>query len=249
MKKTLWIWAISFWAILAVTLGSAIAAETKATSPNGEIEVVISDDRGIPTYKASFRGNVVISSSRLGMRFARSAGLDEGLTLAKTESSSHDQTWEQPWGERRFVRENYNEVFVEFVSANSPDRRIGVRFRVFDDGLGFRYEIPKSKTLKADAVTSELTEFTVSEKSRVWWIPARYWNRYEYLYRESGANEELTSHTPMTVKTPSGAYLSFHEAALVDYAGMSLRQIRPGKFKADLAPWSDGALVKFDAPF
>jgi len=248
MKNTLPTWVIAILATIVVAPISAIAAETKATSPNGEIEVVISDDRGIPHYSASFRGNEVISSSRLGMRFARSAGLDEGLKITSSRPSSHDETWEQPWGERRLVRENYNEVFVEFANAESLDQRMGLRFRVFDDGFGFRYEIPKSKKLKSDAITGELTEFTVSEKSRVWWIPARFWNRYEYLYRESGANEELTSHTPMTVKTPSGAYLSFHEAALVDYAGMSLRQIRPGKFKADLSPWSDGALVKFDAP-
>ncbi|RME62789.1 MAG: glycoside hydrolase family 97 protein, partial [Alphaproteobacteria bacterium] len=151
-----------------------------------------------------------------------------------------------PWGERRLVRDHHNELFVEFVSAAAPERRMGVRFRAFDDGIGLRYEIPRNKTYKSDAITSELTEFAVAAQSTLWWIPARYWNRYEYLYRESPASEELTAHTPMTLRTPSGVHLSIHEAALVDYAGMSLRQIGRGRFKADLAPWSDGALVKFD---
>lgn len=235
-------------AALALAAGAVAEAALTLSSPDGDIVVTVSDDAGVAAYAVAFRGETVIAPSRLGMRFENAPGFDKGLAIVSSAVASQDEIWEQPWGERRLIRDRHNELFVEFAPADAPDRKMGVRFRAFDDGIGFRYEIPRGKKFKSDAVTSELTEFDVPEQSRVWWIPARYWNRYEYLYRESSASDELTSHTPMTLKTPSGAHLSIHEAALVDYAGMSLRQIRPGRFKADLSPWSDGALVKFDAP-
>lgn len=244
--------SIPFLALLrafGLTLVFAAAANAAAidlASPNGEILVSVKDEGGVATYSVTFRGEDVVAPSRLGMRFAKAPAFDGGLSIAASATNSRDQTWVQPWGERRLVRDRHNEVFVEFASQAPLRRRMGVRFRAFDDGIGFRYEISADRKYEADAVTSELTEFAVDEKARVWWIPARYWNRYEYLYRESRASDELTSHTPMTLKAPSGAHLSIHEAALVDYAAMSLRQIRPGRFKADLSPWSDGALVKFE---
>lgn len=233
-------------AAFAINAGEVSAAELSVASPNGEIVVTVSDVDGIPAYSVAYRGRDAVRQSRLGMRFKKASGLDDGLAIATSATASQDATWEQPWGERRLVRDHYNELFVDFAAPNEPQRRMGVRFRAFDDGVGFRYEIPRTKKAKSDELTDELTEFAVAEETRVWWLPARYWNRYEYLYRESSANEELTSHTPMTMKTPAGVYLSIHEAALVDYAGMSLRQIRPGRFKADLSRWSDGALVKFE---
>ncbi|NWG92999.1 MAG: glycoside hydrolase family 97 protein [Parvularculaceae bacterium] len=239
---------VSLAAGIALGLCAVAAAAVTVASPNGDIVVTISDEAGIPSYSVSFRDEQVIKSSRLGMRFKNAPGLDRGLAIASSAAASKDETWEQPWGERRFVRDHHNELFVEFAAADNAPRRLGVRFRAFNDGVGFRYEVPRAKNFKTDEVTNEMTEFVVDESARVWWIPARYWNRYEYLYRESSASDELTSHTPMTLKTPSGAHLSIHEASLVDYSAMALRQIRPGRFKAELAPWSDGALVKFDAP-
>ncbi|GAB4138486.1 MAG: glycoside hydrolase family 97 protein [Sphingomonadales bacterium] len=236
--------------VAGVAAGPAVvaAATHELVSPDGDIVVTVSDDNGVAAYAVRFRGEEVVAPSRLGMRFKRAPALDGGLTIKAHAAASKDETWEQPWGERRLVRDHHNELFVEFASASAPKQRMGVRFRAFDDGIGFRYEIPRNGKFKSDEITSELTEFTVTRESRIWWTPARYWNRYEYIYRESPASEELTAHTPMTLRTPSGAHLSIHEAALVDYAGMALRQNGPGRFKADLAPWSDGALVKFDGP-
>jgi alpha-glucosidase len=228
--------------------GSALAS-LELKSPNGEIVVTVDDDAGLATYSVAFRGELTIAPSRLGLLFEESEGFDKGLKIVASKTVSVDEVWEQPWGERRFVRDHHDELYVEFALTDKPERKMGVRLRAFDDGIGFRYEIARQKELKSANIINELTEFVVSDQSTVWWIPARYWNRYEYLYRESKASEELTSHTPMTLRTPSGVHLSIHEAALVDYASMSLKQIRPGRFKADLAPWSDGVLVKTSTPF
>lgn len=233
-------------AAFAVIASAPARAEVQVASPDGAIVVTVSDENGSAAYSVGYRDATVIDKSRLGFRFQKAPAFDGDLKIASTATTSKDETWEQPWGERRLVRDRHNELFVEFVSEAQPARAMGVRFRVFDDGIGFRYEIAASKKFKQDAVTSELTEFSVNENSDVWSIPARYWNRYEYLYRKTKADIELTAHTPVTMKTPAGAYLSIHEAALVDYAGMSIREIRPGRFKADLSPWSDGALVKFE---
>lgn len=230
------------------TIGSA-KAEIEVASPNSDIVVTVNDKDGLATYSVTFRGELVIAPSRLGMRFSEIDGFDAGLKIAENTTSSHDETWEQPWGERRLVRDHYNELFVEFESTMGPERRLGVRFRAFDDGVGFRYEVAKQKKIRKVEIVDELTQFTVAEKSTVWSIPARRWNRYEYLYTEGKASDEIMAHTPMTLRTPSGTHLSIHEAALVDYSAMALKQTRPGRFKADLAPWSDGALVRATAPF
>lgn len=237
--------------LIALTLLSVESAKAavEVASPNSEIVITVDDIDGRATYSVAFRGVQVIAPSRLGMRFSGVAGFDADLKIAATATAAHDETWEQPWGERRLVRNKYNELFVEFASTKGPERRLGVRLRVFDDGVGFRYEFTRQKGLKSDAIVDELTEFTFDERSDVWWIPARYWNRYEKLYRKTSASEDFTAHTPMTLRTPSGVHLSVHEAGLVDYASMSLRVNRPGRFKADLAPWSDGELVKVSAPF
>lgn len=236
-------------ALFGLAVGGAALAALELKSPNGDIVVSVTDDAGRASYSVTFCGEPVIMPSRLGLRLKKGEGFADGLKIVSNAAASKDETWEQPWGERHFVRDRHNELFVEFASKEGAGERIGVRFRAFDEGVGFRYEFPRLKKLKSDSIVNELTEFAVAEQSSVWWIPARYWNRYEYLYRESKASEELTSHTPMTLKTPSGVHLSIHEAALIDYAGMSLRQIRPGRFKADLSPWSDGELVKFETPF
>lgn len=224
-------------------------AATEVASPNGDIVVSVTDDGGRARYAVSFRGEELIAPSRLGMMFRDRPGFDEGLAIASVENAAHDETWEQPWGERHFVRDHHNEIVVEFASTEYSKRRMLVRFRAFDDGIGFRYEIPKQKRLGKVALIDELTEFRVNERSTAWWIPSREFNRYEYLYRTTGVGDISIAHTPMTMRTPSGVHMSIHEAALVDYSSMSLKQKRPGVLKADLAPWSDGVLVKAEAPF
>jgi alpha-glucosidase len=120
---------------------------------------------------------------------------------------------------------------------------------VYDDGLGFRYEFPEQAQLRDVKIDDELTEFDVAEPATAWWIPAGEWNRYEYLYRRTPLAEVGQAHTPMTVRTRSGLHLSFHEAALVDYSAMWLRQVEGQKFRAQLSPSSEGWKVRRTAPF
>lgn len=237
-------------AALFFTAGlAAPQSPARIASPDGEIVVTLTDEEGRASYAVSFHGEEVIAPSRLGLMFKDRFGFDRDLKIADVSTSSYDETWEQPWGERRFVRDHHNEMLVEFEASAGPARRMFVRVRVFDDGVGFRYEVPRQKTLKKVEITDELTQFFAPEHSTAWSIPARGWNRYEYLYRTGDVNDVFTAHTPMTLRTPSGVHMSIHEAALVDYSGMSLKQIRPAHFKADLAPWSDGVLVKTQTPF
>jgi alpha-glucosidase len=222
-------------------------------SPDGEIAVTVDVDRdGLPQYSASFRGVEIMPAGKLGLRFQSQPAMDAGFRVAGTATASHDATWEQPWGERRFVRDRHHELRVDFESTTNVARRFSLRVRVFDDGFGFRYEVPAQPGYDgAVNITDEVTEFRLEDEpgTTAWWIPGRRWNRYEYLYNTTPLAAIQMAHTPMTVRLPSGVHLSFHEAALVDYAAYVLDQRRPGIFRTSLTPWSDGIRVKTRTPF
>jgi len=226
------------------------AAELR--SPDGRIAVEVGvGERGVPEYAVSYRDVEVMPPGALGMRFRSQPAFDRGFRIAGSSTSSHDSTWEQPWGERRLVHEHYNELLVHFESAAGPSRRFSVRFRAFDDGIGFRYEVPEQPGYGDVDIVDELTEFRLEddEDTVAWWIPGRRYNRYEYLYETGGLAAIEMAHTPMTLRLPSGVHLSFHEAALVDYAAYVLDQRRDGVFRTNLTPWSDGVRVRTQTPF
>lgn len=222
------------------------------TSPNGAIEITVSVNQyGEPMYEVSHKGEPALRSSRLGMRFASHQQFKDGLLIGKKSTSSYDETWEQPWGERRFVRDHHNELVVTFQDEDIEGRRFDVRFRAFDDGVGFRYEFPKQRGLRGMlSITDELTEFRIpTADTTAYHIGARLWNRYEYLYEETDVSGMHTVHTPLTMTLGSGTHLAIHEAALVDYSGMALMLKRGDVLEADLAARSDGPKVKTRAPF
>jgi alpha-glucosidase len=224
----------------------SMAAEV--SSPDGRIVFSLGIDKfQVPRYSVTFNGESVIDDSRLGLRFENQPGFDSGFKLVQTQTSSRDKTWEQPWGERRLVRDHHKELLLQFADDNG--RRFDVRVRVFDDGLGFRYEVPEQPGFEQVNIVDELTEFGLPEGSKAWWIPGRRYNRYEYLYKSTGLDAIETAHTPMTLRTPGGTHLSIHEAALVDYAAFVLDQRRENVFQTNLTPWSDGIRVKTSAPF
>ncbi len=225
-------------------------ARSSLTSPDGraQFEVWV-DENGDPYYSVSYAGEPVIRDSRLGMRFESHWGLYTGLKIVSSESSSFAATWEQPWGERRLVDDHHKELLVGFESGALPARRINLRVRAYDDGLGFRYEVPQQLGYGQVNIVDELTEFHIPADAIAWWIPGRAYNRYEYLYRKTGLEDIDRVHTPVTFRLPSGVHFSIHEAALVDYSGMVLDQRRPGIFEADLSPWSDGIKVRTQTPF
>jgi alpha-glucosidase len=237
---------------LLLTMLSAAAQGAIVRSPDGRIEVTVDvGKRGEPQYSVSYRGVEIMPPGALGFRFRAQPAFDRGFRVTGSSSASHDSAWEQPWGERRLVRDRHNELVVQLASAEGPPRRFDLRVRVFDDGFGFRYEVPAQPGYDAVDITEELTEFRLQDdpKTTAWWIPGRRWNRYEYLYNTTALEAIQMAHTPMTVRLDSGVHLSFHEAALVDYAACVLDHRRPGIFRTSLTPWSDGIRVKTRAPF
>ncbi|WP_419321040.1 glycoside hydrolase family 97 protein [Caulobacter sp. ErkDOM-E] len=237
-------------AFLLVAAPSLAATSARIASPDKVLSVeVTTDGDGRPSYAVSRLGKPVIAPSRLGFILVDAPKLERNLALAGEATKSFDQTWEQPWGERRFIRNHYNELRVTLAEKNGLQRRFDVVFRVYDDGVGFRYEFPDQTNLKTVKIGEELTEFSLAEPATVWWIPAFEWNREEYLYNRTRAEEVGDAQTPMTVRTDNGLHIAFHEAALVDYSGMNLTRVEGRRFKANLTPGIGGAKVERAAPF
>ena len=229
--------------------GSCFAQTATLQSPNGNIKITISDELTTPSYSIDFKNKPVINSSALGFKFKQQAPFSEGFKITHTQQNTQNTQWQQPWGERQIVTDNHNEVAVTFKKPQGGV--FTVKFRAFNNGVGFRYEIPKQPGFENIEITKELTEFAIanSQSATAWWIPARGWNRYEYVYNTTPVNDAPLVHTPFTFKNKEGVHVSIHEAALVDYAGMTLNQRRPGVFQADLTPWSDGIAVKKQGAF
>jgi len=215
-------------------------------APSDRLSFTLSDVDGSLKWAATWNGHEIISPSALGLRFAEGRDLTTGLVIAETTITATDTSWEQPWGERTIVRDHHNKLTAKVLHADrSPAYTLEVK--VFDDGLGFRYLVPATGKR---IITDEITEFRYDDTSKTWWIPAAGWNRYEELYEETELKAVHRAHTPLTSELPGGGpFISIHEAALVDYAGMWLNQRRRGVLEADLAPWSDGAKVKVNDAF
>ncbi len=220
-----------------------------ASSPDGRIMFETWSESGQPLYRVLFDGEEVVHPSRLGFRFAEGENLEGGLALASIDVSSADDTWELPWGERREVRDHHNEVFAVFHDNENTDRGFAVRARVFNDGLGFRYEVPAGDTASQRAIVNELTTFALPAEADAWWTWAGGYNRYEEIYKTTTVADVSRAHTPFTARTQDGVHIAIHEAALVDYAGMWLTQQRPGVLHADLAPAYDGVKVRTEGAF
>jgi alpha-glucosidase len=236
--------------VAALLAAPAFAAPIEASSPDGVLTVSIDvTPDGRPEYKVTRLGHPVIAPSRLGFLFVNAPQFLRNVKLAEAARASHDDTWEQPWGERRFVRNRYNELRVAMTETATPGRRLDVVFRIYDDGIGFRYEFPDQPALRQVEIAEELTEFGVAGSATAWWIPAFQWNREEYLYQRTPVAEVGVAQTPMTIRTANGLHIAFHEAALVDYSGMNLQNEGNGRFRAVLTPASDGAKVRRMAPF
>jgi len=229
---------------------SSGASDATVRSPNGKMVVSVRvSGEGRPEYSIQRGGRSVIDWSRLGFILADAPKLERNFELFRTEEKSVDDRWEQPWGERRFVRNHYTEQRVSLREKTGERRTLVVVFRVFDDGVGFRYEFPEQPQWSQIGIVEELTEFAIAEPATAWWIPGGEWNRYEYLYNKTLLAEVGQAHTPITLKTASGLHIAIHEAALVDYAGMWLRRVTGQRLKAELSPSSSGPKVRRKAPF
>ena len=237
---------------LALLLAAALPAHAdtlaRIASPGNVLLVTVdSQHESRPSYRVERNGQAVIAPSRLGFLLG-DGRLERNVELVGQSSRSVDETWEQPWGERRLTRNHYNELRASFEEKGSG-RRFDVVFRVYDDGIGFRYEFPQQKAMKEARIRAELTEFTLARPATAWWIPAFEWNREEYLYHRTPLKEVGTAQTPLTLRDDSGLHIAIHEAALVDYAGMNLARGDGDILRAALTPGSDGAAVVRTLPF
>jgi len=236
-------------AVLAACADTRAEVVARIDSPGSVLGVEVAIDEGRASYRVTRLGEEVIAPSRLGFLLRDTEKLERNLRLLTQSSRDFDETWEQPWGERRYVRNHYRELRVRLVETIKLERHFDVVFRVYDDGVGFRYEFADQPNLHELVIEDELTEFAVTDPATAWWIPAGEWNRYEYLYRKTPLTEITQAHTPVTVRTEDGLHIAFHEAALVDYASMWLRRTEGQRFRAQLSPASEGWKVRRQAPF
>lgn len=238
--------------ILATALSMSLPAlahaddQLSVTSPDGHIQVHVMLEKGVPEYSVDYDGKPVVSDSKLGFRFAKAPDMEAGFTGISGNKSESDTTWEQPWGERHFIRDHHKELLVHFTTKDKPDHKFDLRVKVFNTGLGFRYEVPGKGERK---IVDELTEFVLPDIKTSWWIPGGGWNRHEYLYQNTPLSEVVQADTPITFERNDGVYMAIHEAALVNYSGMWLDQRRPGHLEADLAPAPDGGKVTVEGDF
>nr|WP_253185856.1 glycoside hydrolase family 97 protein [Novosphingobium sp. NDB2Meth1] len=244
--------------VAAALLPASVQAQTPpqrplvtAASPDGSLVLTVTTDNdGRATYSLSRKGKLLIGASKLGFTLTDGLAMVRGFRITGSETASADSTWEQPWGERRFVRDHHNELLVRLEqNADYGARRMNVRFRLFDNGFGFRYELPEQPAMKTMKIADEWTEFSVAQPGTAWWIPGGEWNRYEQVYQKTPIDAVSTAHTPITMRLDDGTHLAFHEAALVGYSGMWFKRADGQLFRSTLAPSSRGARVIRDLPF
>ncbi len=260
---------------LALALCTAIISAQNLLSPNGQLEMQFSIDKGKPTYTLSYKGKTVIAPSHLGIELkgeaqrrdfndfdAKNEGssysLLNGFSVKSTETSTFDETWKTVWGEESEIRNHYNELAVT-LQQSVTDRIMVIRFRLFDDGLGFRYEFPQQKNLNYFVIKEERTQFAMTGDHIAYWIPGDY-DTQEYDYTvsrlseirdlQAGAISDNLSQTTFSptgvqtalmLKTDDGLYINLHEAALIDYSCMHLNlDDKNMVFESWLTPDSQG---------
>ena len=206
-------------------------AGTCVDSPQAVLTVCVAADASGPYYEA-YRGNrQIISHAKLGL-VLEGFGNQPASRVSNARRSAADQTWEQPWGEQRVIRDRHAELKVTLSGADAGvTEPFDITVRVFDDGFGFRYEFNQIAATRDVAVIDELTEFRLANDFDAWWYPARHADRDEYLYHRGPLFEVNLAETPLTLQSP-GLYLSIHEAALIDYASMNLRRTAERTLKA-----------------
>ena len=244
---------------------TANAIEQK--SPNGNIVVNVDlNAQGTPYYQVTYKGREVIKPSTLGIELAEQNSLMDQFRINRTSTTTFDETWQPVWGETRDIRNHYNELFIE-MEKPSNGRFMNLRFRVYDDGVGFRYEFPQQKYLPYFVVKAEHTQFAMTGDHTAWWIPGDY-DTQEYDYMETRLSE-IRSHmkeaitpnasqtpfsetgvqTSLQMKTADGLYVNLHEAALIDYSCMHLNlDDKNMVFESWLTPDVQGNMAHMQTP-
>lgn len=255
-----------FTGLFSLFLSFSTAAQ-KLKSPDGNLELKLSlSGSGAPVYELDFKGRSVIEPSRLGFELKDQAPLLEGFRIINTRRESVDTVWEPVWGEQKEIRNNYNELAVT-LQQEETNRKILIRFRLFDTGLGFRYEFPQQENLAHFVVKDERTQFAMTGDHKAFWIPGDYGTQ-EYDYNESKLSEirEIGEEyeggdswsqrfsptgvqTSLMMKTDDGLYINLHEAALVNYSAMHLNlDDEKMVFTSALTPDANGDMAYLITP-
>ncbi len=269
MKKTL--------LFPALLLPLSVAAQT-VSSPNGAVSVSFSlADGGRPTYEMTYKGRPVVKPSHLGLELAKDkhatkgfaeTSLMDGFTESHSEVSTFDETWKPVWGETATIRNHYNELLVS-LSQDHTGRQMNIRFRVYDDGMGLRYEFPQQDSLVYFIVKEEHTQFAMTGDHTAWWLPGDY-DTQEQETQESRLSEirarfhdavnwsnssvanfsETGVQTSLQMKSQDGLYINIHEAALVNYPAMHLNlDDQHMVFESWLTPDATGNKAYVQVPF
>lgn len=254
--------------IITLTLGLNLLAQ-QLKSPDELLVLDVELNQGIPGYKLTYKGCEVIAPSRLGLT-GKEASLTEGFTIEKVERSATDEVWHPVWGEYNTVRNRYNQLSLFLKQEDAHARRLIIHFRLFNDGLGFRYEIPEQDNLNYLTLDDELTEFSLTGNHTAFCIPGDY-DTNEFAYTtaplsnikedmeqrvadkkpyETKAFGNLVVQTPLMLKTANGLYINIHEAALVNYAAMNLNVCdKTYRLSSHLTPDKNGVKSYLQAPF
>ncbi|PNQ75153.1 alpha-glucosidase [Hanstruepera neustonica] len=212
----------------------------KVNSPDRNLVLNFNlNQKGEPFYTVAFNNKIVIDTSYLGFDFIDAKSLKSDFKIVNFNFSTFNETWQMPWGEQTDVVNHYKELKVELQETTESNRKLNIVFKVYNDGIGFRYEFPEQPYFKEALITEENTEFNLTEDYKTFWIPGD-WDIYEHLYSTTKLSEvnalKYVGHvnlaqtyipnnavnTPVTMVGNDGVHLSFHEAALVDYSGMTL---------------------------
>jgi alpha-glucosidase len=251
-----WVRRLTVAAVCTLVAASTASGQERLSvrSPNGRNEVTVEVRDGHLFYSVQRDGRALLLPSGLGFEFQGAQRLRDGLRIVGKAERSVDQTWTQPWGEVARVRDHHKELRVTVAETGLPNRQFVVAFRVFDDGVGFRYELPQQPNLGEFAITEELTQFALADDARAWWIPSNRprMDRSEMLYSSSPVSVIDSVQTPLTMETRDGrTVIVIHEANLVDYARMNLAgpRMESRTLRAALAPHNDGIKVRGRTPF
>ncbi|MBK8044614.1 MAG: glycoside hydrolase family 97 protein [Haliscomenobacter sp.] len=266
--KTLFICAacLAFFVSSCKQAGKEHSWTVEAPGKKIKVEVMLAGNNQ-PAYRILHGETVVVDTSFLGMEFRDQPPLSENLNVVKAKQSAFSETWETVWGDQQKILNAYSQLQVEFEETTAPHRRFSLDFRVFDDGAGFRYVFPKQEAMDSVVVMDEHTTFQLTGDHQTWWQPGD-WEIYEHLYNESlfsgidalskrskhdlaqSSIPENAVNTPVTMRTADGLHLTFHEAALYNYASMTLKVDKENRrWVSELVGSPDQSKAKLRTPF
>lgn len=214
---------------------NVFAKSHSLNSPQGGLELSVSTLKGRLYYSLKKNNVVVIRKSLLGNKL-RGIDLTNNLKIKSVKNYQNRSEWNMIWGEFETVKDHHNGMKLMVTNGNVD---MNIDFRLYPDGLAFRYEFPKQPNLNHFEVIDESTEFRLKRNDEAWWIPAFQDNRYEYLYNKSVIPNLDVVHTPLTVEKVNGPVVSFHEARLINYSSYALKRTNPDTLKVDLYPWAN----------